>query len=296
MIANTSPKTSIILSGVCAALIFTASAPVQTTPAVAAGPKPAMTLVAHRAIYDLKLKNSTQKSGIAGASGRLVFELQGDDCVGYSVNMRIVTRFTTTNGQASTIDSRTTSWEAGDGQVMRYGSKQYVNSQLVDEVEGKAERGATDQAGAANYTKPQETKFDLPARAVFPVEHTKHLMTAAIDGSVMDRTLVFDGSELNKLYTAVSFIGKVKTGKDLKIPEGVAGTEILRDLSAWPFTVSYFDQATQSSAGEQVPSHEISFTMFENGISTGLTMSYENFALNGTLSELTLFEPTECTE
>ncbi|MGI9413465.1 MAG: EipB family protein [Hyphomicrobiales bacterium] len=296
MIANSSPKTSAALSGVFATLVLAAGAMFVTPAALAAGPASSTTLVAHRAIYDLRLKSSTQKSGIAAAAGRLVFELQGDDCVGYSVNMRIVTRFTTNNGQASTIDSRTTSWEAGDGRVMRYGSKQFVNAQLVDEVEGKAERGATDKTGAARYTKPEAAKFELPARAVFPVEHTKHLMNAAHDGSVMDRTLVFDGSELNKLYTAVSFIGKAKKGDEIGIPEGVAGAEHLRALSAWPFTVSYFDQATQSAAGEQVPSHEISFVMFENGISTGLIMSYENFALNGTLSELTLFEPTECTQ
>lgn len=253
-------------------------------------------LVAHRAIYDLKLGKSSDKSGISSATGRLVFELEGDNCVGYTVNMRVVTRFSTATGRINTVDTRSTSWEAPDGNAMRFGTKQYINSALSDNVSGKAQKGTDGTAGAATFTEPSEAEFELPARTVFPVEHTKRIVTAAREGTGMDRTVVFDGSEQNKLYTAVSFIGKAKKPEDATLPENLTDKTVFDGQSAWPITVSYFDQDTAESGGEQVPSHEVSFTMFENGISTDLTLGYEHFTLIGNMTELTLFEPTECTE
>jgi len=253
-------------------------------------------LVAHRAIYDLTLGKSSEKSGIATASGRLVFELEGDNCIGYTVNMRVVTRFSTATGRVNTIDTRSTSWEAPDGNTMRFGTKQYINSNLADDVQGKAQKGADGTAGTATFSKPDDQSFELPARAVFPVEHTKRIVTAAREGTVMDRTVVFDGSELKKLYTAVSFIGKAKKTEDTTLPETLTDKTMFDGQSAWPITVSYFDQDTADAGGEQVPSHEVSFTMFENGISTDLTLGYEHFSLTGSMTELTVFEPTECSE
>ena len=63
---------------------------------------------------------------------------------------------------------------------------------------------------------------------------------------------------------------------------------------AWPISVSYYEYESADTSGEQVPSYEISFTMFENGVSTSLLMGYEHFSIEGKLSELTIFEPSEC--
>lgn len=293
MTVISSPNHQFPLRTVMAAFLFAVGFVALKPAAVAADPMSAISLVAHRAIYDLKLDKSSDKSGISSATGRLVFELEGDNCVGYTVNMRVVTLFRTAAGQ-STIDTRSTSWEAADGNTMRFGTKQYVNATLADDVEGKAQKGADGSNGAATFAKPNKGSFELPARAVFPVEHTKRIVTAALTGNVMERTLVFDGSELNKLYTAVSFIGKAKKTEEITLPESVTDKTIFERQTAWPVTVSYFDQNTAEAGGEQVPSHEVSFTMFENGISTDLTLGYEHFSLAGSMSELTLFEAAEC--
>ena len=279
------------------AIIVTAAASVflSAVSVATADPFSAITLIGHRAVYDLKLSKVSDKSGIAQARGRLVFELEGDNCIGYAVNMRIVTQFSTKNGLVNVIDSRSTAWEGPEGREMRFDSKQLVNAQVADEVKGTARKGDEVNAGNATFIKP-EGSFELPGSAVFPVEHTKRLVDAARRGTLMNKTLVFDGTELNKLFTAVSFIGKRKPLKDVPLPETLKDRASFEGKSAWPITVSYYDKVTGDAAREQIPSHEISFVMFENGVSTNLTLGYEHFSLEGNLSELTLFEPTQCAQ
>lgn len=253
----------------------------------------AMNLTAHRAVYELKLKDASEKSAIAQAKGRLVFELEGDNCVGYAVNMRIVTQFRTKSGRTNVIDSRSTAWEGPEGAEMSFGSKQLINAQVAEEVKGNARKGTASTPGNATFSKP-EGSFELPAATVFPVEHTKRLIEAARNGTLMDRTLVFDGTELNKLFTAVSFIGRQKTLADVQLPDSLTDRKEFEGQAAWPITVSYYDKATGDAASEQIPSHEISFVMFENGVSTNLSLGYEHFSMQGDLSEITFFEPTQC--
>ena len=258
-----------------------------------AEPLGAITLVGHRAIYELKLKKATDKSGIAQASGLLVFEMDGDNCIGYTANMHIRTSLTSSNGKVSTIDTSQAAWEGPNSTVMRFGSKEYLNSSLAAEVEGKAEKGVDNAAGTATFVKP-EGSFELPGAAVFPMEHTKRLVSAARNGEVIERTLVFNGTDFKKLYTAVSFIGKPKETDDISLPDSLTDTSAFEGQRAWPIAVSYYDHPSTDTSGEQVPAYEISFTMFENGVSTNLLMGYEHFSIEGTLSELTIFEPSDC--
>ena len=59
-------------------------------PAFAAAP-----LIAHRAVYDLALDKASDRSGIIGLQGRMVYEFNGSPCEGYTVNFRFVTRIDT---------------------------------------------------------------------------------------------------------------------------------------------------------------------------------------------------------
>jgi hypothetical protein len=56
-------------------------------------------LVPHRAIYEMTLDEARSASGITGIDGRMVFEFTGSPCDGYSLNMRMVTQMTDSQGQ-----------------------------------------------------------------------------------------------------------------------------------------------------------------------------------------------------
>ena len=74
-------------SSLAALLLASASTTVYaaapaTSAAIATG------LVAHRAVYDLELKDASERSGISGMSGRMVYEFDGNYCTGFTTNFR----------------------------------------------------------------------------------------------------------------------------------------------------------------------------------------------------------------
>lgn len=276
-----------------AAVVLAAAVCAAQAPEVAAAGEAEINLVPHRAKYELRLKTATAKSGITQAHGRLVFEMDGDDCIGYTANTRILTRLITSGGTVNTIDTWQTAWEGPDSTLMRFGSKEYLNSNLSAEVSGHAQKGDGSGNGVATFETP-EGSFDLPPAVAFPVEHTKRLLVAARAGRMINRTVVFNGTETDKVYTAVSFIGKPKDREKVGLPEDMAGNPVFDGQRAWPVTVVFYDNTGTEEKGEQEPSHEISFTMFENGIAADMLMNYGFAAVEASLSELTLFEPSEC--
>ena len=66
----------------------------------------------HRAVYDLELASSEARAGLSGASGRMVLEVTGSECEGWSVEFRIVNDFALSTGETRLVDSRSSSWEA----------------------------------------------------------------------------------------------------------------------------------------------------------------------------------------
>ena len=55
----------------------------------------AQLLAPHRAVYDLALDKASDRSGITGITGRMVYEFNGSACEGYTVTFRFVTRIDT---------------------------------------------------------------------------------------------------------------------------------------------------------------------------------------------------------
>lgn len=67
-------------------------------------------LVPHRAVYDLELKDASDRSGIAGMYGRMVYEFNGSACAGYTVSFRFVTQVDT-GEEVRLTDQQTTTYE-----------------------------------------------------------------------------------------------------------------------------------------------------------------------------------------
>ena len=61
---------------------------------LAAAARNAKVLAPHRAVYEITLDRSRGGSGVSDMSGRMVYELKGSECEGYTQTMRFVTRMT----------------------------------------------------------------------------------------------------------------------------------------------------------------------------------------------------------
>jgi hypothetical protein len=57
-------------------------------------------------------------------------------------------------------------------------------------------------------------------------------------------------------------------------------------------SIAYFEP--RSEGRDALPVYEISFLMFENGVSRRLHIDYGDFALQGELTEIAFHEPSKC--
>lgn len=254
-----------------------------------------VSLASHRAVYDLRLDESKNAAGLASADGRMAFEISGSACEGWTVNFRMVNRFRPSEEKDRVIDTRSSSWESGDGLQMRYTQSEFVDNVLDGEKNLSAKRDATGGPGSGELTKPSTKTFELGPDVIFPVQHQLKLMAAAAAGASRDASTVYDGSDDEKPFRTISFIGRPKapgeSGMDFKGPSADA----LSKLQSWPVSISYFsDKAEAGEGGEQTPIYQVSFEMFANGVATQLTLNYGDFSLRGNLTSLEFIDQPDC--
>jgi hypothetical protein len=252
-------------------------------PANAASP-----LAAHRAVYDISLKSAEERSGISGARGRMVIEFAGSKCEGWTVNFRMINQFSLRGGKQRTLDSRSSMWESGESDQMRYVQSQFVDSKLQEEKEIRARLAADKSGGSGAITKPGKEAFDLPEGVVFPVGHQLKIVRAAEAGESRDETLLYDGSDGGNPAIAITFIGTKKdavagvTDNKLKSVNGLVG---------WPVSISYFKPEKKD---QETPDYQISMMLYENGVSGDMSLNYGDFVLDAKLTDIKLLKTDDC--
>ena len=248
-------------------------------------------LAAHRAIYEMTLDDARSASGITGIDGRMVFEFTGSECDGYSLNMRMVTQMTDSQGQTNLTDLRSATWEQGDGQKFRFQSAQYLNDKLGDVTMGRAVRERPNEAVQVKLSQPSTAELNLSGPLLFPTQHSFALIAAARTGQGLFQARVYDGSEKGqKVYDTTAFIGtEVRPGDDPKL-EQVAKDKGLGELPSWPVSIGYFE----AKGGDLTPSYQIDFRLYENGVSRELLIDYGDFSIHGTLTSLEYLKAPEC--
>ena len=209
-------------------------------PARAAGED--IVMAPHRAVYEMSLATARGGTGVTAVSGRMVYELTGSACEGYTQNMRFVTQMVNQGGTAMITDLRSSSWEEGNGKRFRFNSSQYRDEKATEITAGDAARANTADDVKVELTKPAKKDLSLSARVYFPVQHSIALLAAAKAGKAIFRADLYDGSEKGeKVYDTVSFIGPRRPpGSNQKLPQ-VKNAERLDQLAAWPVSIGYFE-------------------------------------------------------
>ena len=144
-----------------------------------------------------------------------------------------------------------------------------------------------------DVSKPAKTTLELPAEVYFPMQHSTALVAAARDGKRQLMARLYDGSEKGgKVYETSAIIGGATPFAAAGVPDGVGNRETLAKVPSWPIAISYFEQGQENK--DVVPSYELTFRIFANGVSSGLVIDYGEFAVRGELTDLTYFAATEC--
>lgn len=247
---------------------------------------PVVDLLPHRAYYDIKLKDSRWGSGVSGLRGRMVVEFN-DACDGYTLNQRFVTEMSDTEGQLTVSDLWITSWESVDGKNFRFNLKNEVNGKAVSTFKGKAERAA----GKIKYEAPEAKENELPKETIFPTEHSVDLILGARSGQTFMERRIFDGSGEGEIYDAYAVFGHEQARTKVEaLMASVPGAGPYKAERAWPVTISYFPTGDK----EETPDYEVSFTLYENGISSDLILDYGDFSVTGKLEKIEVLERPQC--
>ena len=270
---------ALVLAAACAA------APVE-----AAGG--GIALAPHRAVYEMTLANTRGGTGVTAVSGRMVYELTGSVCEGYTQNMRFVTQLINQGGTSMITDLRSSSWEEGNGRRFRFNSTQLRDEKPTEATAGDAARANADDV-KVELTKPAKKGLSLSARVYFPVQHSIALLEAAKAGKASFRADLYDGSEKGeKVYDTVSMIGRLRPAGGNKRLPAVSNAEVLDQLEAWPVSIGYFEPGSDKT--DAVPVYELTFLFFENGVSRNLFIDYGEFAIRGVLKEIVFHTPSKC--
>ena len=247
----------------------------------------------HRAVYDITFDHATPDSGVADMSGRMVYEMTGTTCGEYAQNMRFVTRMTNQEGVAQVNDLRTSSFEELATHRLRFSSSQYENQKLSEASQGSAGPGNGASFTEVKLTKPAKKTVKLPSDIYFPIQHSLALVEAARAGHSQFTANLYDGSDKGeKFYETSAVIGPRADPGSVKTLAKVANSEKLNGLASWPIAIGYFEPGPARL--DALPTYELSFRFYENGVSSRLYIDYGDFAIRGELKELTFLDAGKC--
>jgi hypothetical protein len=247
----------------------------------------------HRAVYEISLSKSTSGSGVAGLNGRMVYELSGSACEGYTQNMRFVTRMSNQEGGDTINDLRNSSWEEAAGKRLRFSATQYQDDVIVEASQGDANHGKQADSASVDLVKPAKSHIKLPGTIYFPMQHATALIQAAKSGQKIFTASVYDGTEKgNKVYLTNAVIGKPESPDARKSTASFKDAARLAALQSWPMSISYFEAGKDKQ--DAPPSYELTYHFYENGVTSDLAIDYGEFAIKGELKELTFLPESTC--
>jgi len=248
---------------------FSVALSVLLSAILAASPGDAANLVAHRAVYSMKLGAVRSGAGLEAARGLMTISLE-KSCAGWIVSQQMNMALQTSEGKELNQDYRFAGWESFDGKNYRFAvqSKMAGNN---ENYKGKARLSGDGKSGRASYTVPEKKDLKLPGNTLFPINHMVLLIDRAQAGDNQVTRPIFEGTEGKGHQTVSAFIGSrigpKKHGWHEKGP--------LMDRSGWKMRMGYYNADSKSST----PEFEIELLQLDNGVVPHLTQVFPTFNL-----------------
>jgi hypothetical protein len=250
--------------------------------------------LSHQALYELSLVKSRGSNSINGARGRILYNFSGSACEGYTSEFRQVSELDSGEGKTTLSDLRSKSWEDGAGKSYRFKIDTRMNDGDSAPVDGVAERDGDHVT--VKLKQPVAKTFTLDGSTVFPTEQIERIIAAARAGKSVLELMVYDGSDNGeKVYNTLSVIGQPIPGdRSIATPDPSTANDVMKSMTRWPVTVSYYDHDAKAKDGEQTPVYAMSFELFENGVSRALVLDYNDFVISGALGKFDVRDSKPC--
>lgn len=237
-------------------------------------------LTGQNAVYTLSLAKVRGHS-VTGAVGRLTFDVTAT-CKAFAVDQRLTLLVRNGDGSLSRTVSDYETWESRNGHHFSFLLRQSENGKGRTELKGTATMTA--KGGTVHYVVPAQRTAHLPPGTLFPMAHTRALLTAAEAGKPYIDPPLFDGTSSHGAeHTFVAILGWHK-GKpdDFKALSGLPSTTV--DIGFFP-----------RLAKDNTPDFRTEAQYFTNGVARDVRLDFGNFVLRGKLAQLTM-PPQACPE
>lgn len=238
-----------------------------------------ITIVPHRAIYDMALTSVKNGSNIIGVSGKMLFEW-GDVCNGWAVQQHLRLHFTYSEGDESDVTSTELTWESKNGKQYTFNIRRMSDGKETERYVGKA--SLNDKGGTVTYTVPAKKEESLPIGTLFPSAHTKLILEKALSGEKIFSRRVFDGSDDEGSDDVSVFINPSEAHWQETDLNAKLKSNPLLVQPAWPVRMAFFKVDTET--GE--PDYEMNINLLANGVAQKMMIDYGDFSVTGTLTDI----------
>lgn len=251
-------------------------------------------LAPYRAVYEITLEEGgrrlAQPAALMSLSGRMVYEVTGGPCEGYSMTQRLVTAADMVEGGRILEDLQMAGFENIEAGSFEFVSRRMIAGQIAQKQRGVAAHKA-DQT-ELTMREPEAEQLTLPHKVLFPIGFQQALIAAALRGERLFSAHLFDGAEkVGAYYHTISTLGP--EGRDEARSETEQGPLARLDaLKRWPLTIAYFQASDQSET--MTPLYELSTILFENGVSGSLRLVFSDYVMRAQLQSIDMLPLANC--
>lgn len=236
-------------------------------------------LASYRAFYVLSLDKSRTSGSVQALQGRLLWQQEGT-CDGMTSSQRIVTWQWAAEGPGSLFDFRLSAWESGDGRELRFAESFYLNEKLIEESTGAATVGPT--GGLVAFDGREGDDVTLERGTMFPATLSERIIATAKAGKERFDAIVYEGDSEGERFDIRVAIGSMS--------QSDSSEETLNGRETWPVLVSYYER----DAITELPIYEISYRLYDNGISDNVVIDYGDYAIVAELKDLEELPKPDC--
>ncbi|MCY4310826.1 MAG: DUF1849 family protein [Rhodospirillaceae bacterium] len=241
-------------------------------------------LTPHKAIYALTIKKIRVGSDIAYGDGAIYYEFR-ETCTSWLVKHRFKLRIIRSERSATETLFNFTSAEKKNGRRLSFSSSTSINGRVTERKSGVATFDRVGGPGVVILKKPKPQRVLLPKGTVLP---TWHLLKIIRAGGRGDRTVwsnIFDGAGDNGRHNGVNVIilGSKSSPGELQ-------RERLLRRPGWVVRVTYFEPNQEDST----PTYSLRMRLTNNGIISGMTLDYGDFAMTGKLKAIEPLNRPSC--
>jgi len=257
--------------------IVLASLLIGTPPAMAEEPAE-INVAGFRAVYEISFDSSDASSGVIGAEGRYVFDVD-DACEGYATNERFVVRLARAE-EPVVQDYRMSAFESATGDSYRFNRSVDLNGRVGQKAQGELTVDVDASRTVLDYDEAEDQAYD--DAILTPIAHLKQLLTTAMAGEDRHAAMIFDGDVDTPIFYAVTRIIEIEEDAEI---EGDR-IEDLEGLARWKIDTVYYPPETGDEGEGATPEFLFEGVLFSNGVVTDMRLDYIDFALRATLSDL----------